>query len=471
MGQRIESWIALQYALALTVIVGGGAASYLSLVGAIETTRKVLQTHDVHRDLQRILSLVNDAETGQRGYLLTGRERYLEPYNSAINEIDRRLDGLGRGIDRNPLLRKDFEELQKLVAEKLAEMHETVTLRREKGFEAAVSVVLTDRGAQQMARIRQIIGHSQDLASSRLAQLEATATNRANWAIVGSIGVVGLAVVLLGVAFRMTMFELRTRQLAEDRLVEQTRMLEGAQSRLSNAAVFAAGLNQSNMLETYQVALACIGGMGRAHLIALYDVWADRTEARCAVGPDLAALDTAPFQPDGLPTAVATSGEFQELIGPFDDQRIRLCFGLGDLVVHSVAGWPVSFRGRTLGVLVTVHTAPVDGEAKTLVNAALEQLAVRMEGYQVEQQRLTLLSDLRTQSRALEIASQEAERANRAKSDFLATMSHELRTPMNSIMGFTARLLRKLGDSLSERDLDALRNRRPQRQAPPESDQ
>ena len=154
---------------------------------------------------------------------------------------------------------------------------------------------------------------------------------------------------------------------------------------------------------------------------------------------------------------MAAVGEFQELKGPFDDQRIRLRFGLGDVVVHSVAGWPVSFRGRTLGVLVTVHASPVDDEAKALVKVALNQLAVRMEGYQVEQQRLTLLSDLRTQSRALEIASQEAERANRAKSDFLATMSHELRTPMNSIMGFTARLLRKLGDSLSERDLDALR--------------
>ena len=457
MGQRIESRIALQYGLALAVIVGGGAASYLSLVGAIETTRKVVQAHEAHRDLHWILSLAKDAETGQRGYVLTGRERYLKPYNSAIKEIDRRLDDLGRGIDRNLLLRNDFEELQKTVAAMLAELHETVTLRREKGFDAAVSVVLTDRGDQSMAEIRQIIGRSQDRTSSRLAQLETTATTRAIWALVGSIGVVGLAVVLLGVAFRMTTFELTARRQTEDRLVEQTRKLEGAQSRLSTAAAFAAGLNQSNMLETYQVALACIGGMGRAHLTALYDVWTDRTEARCAVGPDLAPLDAPLFQPDGLPTAVATGGEFQELIGPFDDQRIRLRFGLGDLVVHSVAGWPVSFRGRTLGVLVTVHTSPVDSEAKTLVKVALEQLAVRMEGYQVEQQRLTLLSDLRTQSRALEIASQEAERANRAKSDFLATMSHELRTPMNSIMGFTARLLRKLGDSLSERDLDALR--------------
>jgi signal transduction histidine kinase/DNA-binding response OmpR family regulator len=153
---------------------------------------------------------------------------------------------------------------------------------------------------------------------------------------------------------------------------------------------------------------------------------------------------------------VARSGEARELTGPFDDDALRTRFGLGEAPLHSVLGWPVSFRGRTLGVLVTAQAAPVDPGGRAFVAAALEQLAVRMDGYQVEQQRLRLLSDLQGQSRALESARLEAERANRAKSEFLAAMSHELRTPMNSIMGFTARLLRKIGPTLGERELDAL---------------
>ena len=58
---------------------------------------------------------------------------------------------------------------------------------------------------------------------------------------------------------------------------------------------------------------------------------------------------------------------------------------------------------------------------------------------------------------ALEAAKGEAERSSRVKSEFLANMSHELRTPMNSIMGFTQRLIRKLGGTIQEREMDALR--------------
>ena len=168
MGQRTERRIAVRYGLALTVIVVGGAASYMSLVGAIETTRKVEQTHQTLHDMQRILSLAQDAETGQRGYVLTGRERYLDHCNRAIKEIERRLDALGSNIDHNPIPRVDFEELRKLVAAKLAELHETVPLRRVNGFDAALSVVLTDRGARFMGEIRKIVGRSQDLGLSRL---------------------------------------------------------------------------------------------------------------------------------------------------------------------------------------------------------------------------------------------------------------------------------------------------------------
>lgn len=63
---------------------------------------------------------------------------------------------------------------------------------------------------------------------------------------------------------------------------------------------------------------------------------------------------------------------------------------------------------------------------------------------------------LEEQQARLQEAKEEADRANRAKSDFLSSMSHELRTPMNSILGFTRRLIKRLDGEISGRDLDAL---------------
>lgn len=65
--------------------------------------------------------------------------------------------------------------------------------------------------------------------------------------------------------------------------------------------------------------------------------------------------------------------------------------------------------------------------------------------------------ELQAQQRGLEFATEQAKKANAAKSNFLASMSHELRTPMNSILGFTKRLVRRLPEQISERDMDALK--------------
>ena len=64
--------------------------------------------------------------------------------------------------------------------------------------------------------------------------------------------------------------------------------------------------------------------------------------------------------------------------------------------------------------------------------------------------------ELKRQRESLRVSEAEAAEANQAKSEFLANMSHELRTPMNSIIGFTNRLLKKLENELDERNLDAL---------------
>jgi signal transduction histidine kinase/DNA-binding response OmpR family regulator len=256
------------------------------------------------------------------------------------------------------------------------------------------------------------------------------------------------------------MVQERTAELLErtETLRRTTGDLEAAQKQLSAAARFAEALNQTDVLATYQAALRCLIHHLDAPVAALYTAGTGETPiARCSLGVEASLVDTESFSGEGLPAAVVRTAEVLTLAGPFDSGDLRLRVGLGEVGLHSIVGWPIIFNGRCIGALLTAHARPLTEEQRAFALASLDQLAIRMNGLLVEEQRLTLLADLQEQSRALQAAKREAERASRVKSEFLANMSHELRTPMNSIMGFTRRLLRTLGATLPERELDALR--------------
>jgi signal transduction histidine kinase/DNA-binding response OmpR family regulator/CHASE3 domain sensor protein len=455
---RFERQIAFRLGLAAAALVVLGIAGYATILGALVRARRVEHGHEVLRGLENVVSALKDAETGQRGYLLTGHDRYLEPYNAGIGALGQQIESLERLIDDEVKPRTHLDELRVLIRRKLAELRETVDLRREQGSAAALAVVLTDRGRVLMDEIRAGVRQMQDEEKARLARLGASADVAAVAATVASIAVGAVAVAVLALAYRMIVRELAARRRAEELLRAQASTLEAAQARLTASSQFVAALNQPGMMDTYRAALGCLARIAGAPLAILYDALEGAAPmARIAIGPDLGPLEAAELQGHGLPASVAWSGTEQELVGPFSDETLRVRYGLGAAPLRSVVGWPVTFRGRTLGVLVTAHLTPLDDLRRNAIRAAIEQFAVRIEGYQIEAQRLRLLADLQAQSRALDAARQEAERANRAKSEFLAAMSHELRTPMNSIMGFTARLIRKLGDTLPEREVDALR--------------
>ena len=117
-----------------------------------------------------LLSAIKDAETGQRGYLLTGRESYLGPYNRAVSvtpEILSRLTYLTRS--RQDQARR-VEAVKPLVWEKLHELQETVKLRRLQRTDSALWIVLSDRGAITMDQIRRIAAEIQTAANRRSAQ-------------------------------------------------------------------------------------------------------------------------------------------------------------------------------------------------------------------------------------------------------------------------------------------------------------
>jgi len=119
----------------------------------------------------QVLSAMQDAETGQRGYLLTMRDYYLEPYQQAEAQLGAlldRLDGLARGT---PWLQDEAAQLHALVDAKTAELNRTVALAREGGRDAAMPTVLTDAGKTATDGIRRSVDRISLRAEAERAQL------------------------------------------------------------------------------------------------------------------------------------------------------------------------------------------------------------------------------------------------------------------------------------------------------------
>jgi signal transduction histidine kinase len=124
-------------------------------VSSVEAT---LSTNDFIQRLDELLSTVQDAETGQRGYLLTGQDSYLAPFLTAKSRVDEKLTGLDEAAARNGVSAARVAELHKLIAQKMGELQLTVDLRRQKGFASALGELETNRGQEYMIQIRSIVG-------------------------------------------------------------------------------------------------------------------------------------------------------------------------------------------------------------------------------------------------------------------------------------------------------------------------
>ena len=154
----IGTKIGSAFGLALVAMIVVGAVSYDSTTKLIESAEWVRHTHEVLNGLDEVLSAFKDAETGQRGYIITGEARYLEPYEGARDAVDQKLKRLRELTSDNPNQQQRLTALEPLVSSKFTELQETIDIRKQEGFGPAEKVVVTDKGKNAMDSIRKVVG-------------------------------------------------------------------------------------------------------------------------------------------------------------------------------------------------------------------------------------------------------------------------------------------------------------------------
>ncbi|HZM04636.1 MAG TPA: ATP-binding protein, partial [Candidatus Saccharimonadales bacterium] len=463
------------FAVAAVLLAASMAVTFRVGRLSLDAEHKMAAQLGVLNRLPDLGSTIKDAETGQRGYLLTGEDSYLEPYTGSLSKLKTQLAELQTLAGAGEISKNDLDRVSDLLQQKLAELAKTISLRREMGYEAALGEVKTDRGKNIMDEIRVIIERMRKAAQENYDEA-VQRSNQTNFLRTATfVGVTFMNLGFLAWAFRKIarqewlqsgQAQLNERMSGDQQLTELGEKALKFLAEYLDAQVGAIFIEEGdsfrqfatyavpgpkNLPQTFAAGEGLLGQAvkdKRAYLIR------DVPEGYLSVASGLGQsrpqrLMIAPMKVDGAVNAVIELGFFHAAYKADLDLLERVSELVG------VAVRSAKYRTRLQELLeetqrqaeevqaqseeLRVSNEELEEQSRALKESQsrLEQQQVELEqsNSQLEEQTQVLEAQKDDLSRAkVELETQAAivEQASRYKSDFLANMSHELRTPLNS---------------------------------------
>jgi signal transduction histidine kinase len=219
--------------LAACILIGINETGFDQSTNALD---EIVEASGTRNSLNRVLQYVLDAETGSRGYLLTGDPRYLEPYNAAVAEIGHQLDSLRTVYTANPQEYATLGALTRNVQRKLAEMDLSVRMRKQGNEDAWKFVLMTDVGKEQMDAIRE---QATKLINASSARMEVSQAQVRKSLLLSRIGIAAVAMAGL-LAFYLYLRQTTALELAgtrQQQVLQQERDLLERQVRERTATL------------------------------------------------------------------------------------------------------------------------------------------------------------------------------------------------------------------------------------------
>lgn len=496
----LDPTIAVSLAVAIVFFLVSGVVAYVNLQDLREGNQKITQSHEVITALDELLSSAQDAETGQRGFLLTNNEKYLEPYSNALEALPTKLDEVAALSRENPVHRSEISALRAHVAAKLKELKRAIDLRRTQGLDAALAVINSDRGKAEMDAIRAVIARmGREEAVLRATRVTEMGTAQ-NTALVSGLlsGILGvLLTVAIGFLIRRNTLARRRQTWIQSGEVGLTGAVMGDQAvvELGNnilmflakyldavaGAIFVVDGDGFWRASTYGVPEGAsipaqfkprqglLGQVAAENRIMLFD---EVPQSFLVYGSALAQgtpnhLVLAPCASDGNVNAVIELGFLRAV----DERVVALLERVSASIAVAVRS--ANYRSELQNFLEETQRQSeelqtqseelrVSNEELEEQGRALKESQARLEQQQVEleqtnsqleeqtQQLETQRDDLEKANASVQLKARELEQSSRYKSDFLANMSHELRTPLNSSLILAKLLADNPDGNLSE---------------------
>jgi signal transduction histidine kinase/CHASE3 domain sensor protein len=498
-------WRILLSSLLVVAVLGVGLYRANNAHEELEKQFERLVQHDLKLadDAEQLLRLMVDLETGKRGYLLTGDSTFLAPYQLARTDLGGVLIE-AQAVAENGMEDERVAAFGRMIHDWIEDISEPQIRAREKGQVPEAGVA--DEGKARTDEMRRILSdlrrHALDEADAReqAAFDSASASQRATRTVLlvaiiialGSgvwiardiagttaqleealaatgrleplppmptrndeLGAVAHSLVNMNALLLDKDASLRATLADRERaLADLTRANADLALRDARARAYAEFVRELKALDVGALAtggLQTLVRLSGAQVGAVYLLDdADRLVPVQATAVDGRAFDHRVFGAEGLPKSVMDRREpvflSAEVLG---EPLPKLDLGVGAAPLRWVLAYPVALGSEGAGaiLLAGIH-APADDATESVRDAA-RQLAVALHNAWTHDR-------LRDKSIALAEQGERLARANRVKTEFLASMSHELRTPLSAILGFADLLMTSPKEHLSPRARESL---------------
>ena len=192
-----------------------------------ETNQWVNHTQEVLYEFEQILVYCIDAETGERGYVITGNEKYLEPYRNASTKIYEHLNKVDVLTKDNPLQQKNIQPVREQAGRLTAALSASIDVRRTAGFEQARQMVMTDQSKEALDKIRNNIQRAKDIEEALLAKRKQASEEDARKFNLIFIALVVIIVIVLIIVYVIIIANLKALRQAQAEAMNKNLILEG----------------------------------------------------------------------------------------------------------------------------------------------------------------------------------------------------------------------------------------------------